>query len=234
MAYFHQIQAFVPKDQLMQEIETRIGHKFRNKELLRQALTHSSATKDKKSYERLEFLGDRILSFVVADLLFVTFPDEEEGALAKRHSALVKQGFLENVALKMELQKYMIVSEKIPSASMLADVIEALIAALYLDAGFDAAATFIRAYWLDMIASDIKPPEDSKSALQEWAQARGLPLPEYTVLERTGPDHRPSFVVQVRLAQFPPQQAPGTTKQIAEKLAAQLLLNLVREEDAKR
>ena len=215
----------------MLEIETLLGHAFTNQQLLRQALTHSSATKDRKSYERLEFLGDRILSFVVADILFHKFPNEEEGALAKRHSALVKQGFLENVALKIELQRHILASDKTPSASMLADVVESLIAALYLDGGFDVAAHFIRLHWEEMIAQDVKPPEDSKSALQEWAQARGLQLPQYTILERSGPDHRPSFIVQVKLAHFPPQQAPGATKQIAEKLAAQLLLNLVREQN---
>lgn len=218
----------------MHELETLLGYHFNNKELLQQALTHSSATKTKKSYERLEFLGDRVLSFVVADMLFKTFSGEEEGSLAKRHSSLVKQGFLETVAQEIKLEQHIVISDKKPSASMLADVVESLIAALYLDGGFEVAANFIRSHWLETISQDIKPPEDSKSALQEWAQGRGISLPEYTILERSGPDHRPSFVVQVKLPNYPPQQAPRATKQIAEKLAAQLLLNFLREKHDKQ
>ncbi len=215
----------------MHELEKMLGHVFSNKDVLRQALTHSSASKDKTSYERLEFLGDRILSFVVADILFKTFPEEVEGSLAKRHSALVKQSVLESVALNIKLSDYMILSDKAPSASMLADAVESLIAALYLDGGFTVAEAFIRVHWMDLITQEISPPEDSKTALQEWAQGQGLPLPQYSILERTGPDHRPSFIVQATLEGYAPQQAPGATKQIAEKLAAQLLLNMVREKN---
>lgn len=214
---------------MRKELESLLGYTFGNKELLEQALTHASASKSKMSYERLEFLGDRVLSFVVADMLYNAFPNEEEGALAKRHSALVKQDCLESVAAELKIGSHIRISEKNPSGSMQADVVESLIAALYLDGGFDVAESFIRRYWQPFLNMDILPPQDSKSALQEWAQARGLPLPEYSILERSGPDHRPSFVVQVCLQGYPSQQAPGASKQIAEKLAAQLLLNNLRE-----
>jgi len=210
-----------------------LGYEFKDKELLAQALTHASVSANKSSYERLEFLGDRILSFVIADMLFTAFPEDKEGALAKRHSTLVKQGALEKVAEKLDLSKQVqfarSAKQAAPTASILADVVEALIAALYLDGGFAIAEQFIRTHWQGLITSFSLPPEDPKSSLQEWAQARGLALPVYKELERSGPDHSPVFVIEVTLPDYPPQQATSNSKQSAQKLAAQQLLDFVRE-----
>ncbi len=216
----------------MTALETALGHTFKDKDLFKQALTHASISKNAASYERMEFLGDRVLSFVIADMLFAAFPEEKEGALAKRHSTLVKQDALEQVALTLDLSSKVQFARSAkqvePSPSVLADVVEALIAALYLDGGFAVAEKFIRTHWQVLIHSFKAPPEDPKSALQEWAQARGLPLPVYKVLERTGPDHSPVFVVEVSVSDYTPQQANSTSKQAAQKIAAQSLITYLR------
>jgi ribonuclease III len=213
-------------------LEKSLAHNFKNKDLLKQALTHASISKNVASYERMEFLGDRVLSFVIADMLFHAFPNEKEGALAKRHSMLVKQDALEKVALKLNITQHIqfarSAKQSDPSPSVLADVVEALIAALYLDGGFDKADAFIRSHWEHLISASELPPEDPKSSLQEWAQARGLPLPVYKVLERTGPDHNPVFVVEVSVSDYTPQQAQSTSKQAAQKIAAQSLIDYLR------
>lgn len=209
-----------------------LGYEFKDRSLLAQALTHASVSSNKHSYERLEFLGDRVLSFVIADMLFTAFPDDKEGALAKRHSMLVKQSALEEIAKKLELSKQVqfarSTKQAAPTASILADVVESLIAALYLDGGFAVAEKFIRSHWESLITTSSLPPEDPKSSLQEWAQARGIALPSYKVLECTGPDHSPVFVVEVSLAAYPSQQAQSHSKQSAQKLAAQQLLDFLR------
>jgi len=212
----------------MPEFEQKLGYYFKDKMLLEQALTHSSMDNG-ASYERLEFLGDRVLSFVIADMLFRAFPSEDEGALAKRHSTVVKQGALEKVADKLEISKYMKYAQKSPTRSMIADVVEALIAALYLDGGFAVAEIFIKKHWESVIHATALPPEDAKSALQEWAQARGMALPVYKVVKTSGPDHSPVFVLEVSLEGFPPQQAESTSKQAAQKLAAGMLLEFLRK-----
>lgn len=234
MADLAAVQAVLPETDLMKAL----GYEFKNKALLTQALTHASVSATRSSYERLEFLGDRILSFVIADMLFAAFPNEKEGALAKRHSTLVKQGALEEVAKKLDLLPHVQFARSAgqaqPSPSVLADVVEALIAALYLDGGFAVAEQFIRTHWQALILSFHLPPEDPKSALQEWAQARGLALPVYEVLERSGPEHSPVFVVQARVGDFPPQQAQSHSKQSAQKLAARQLLDFLKEEQHER
>lgn len=208
-----------------------LDYDFTDKALFERALTHSSAGIGKDSYERLEFLGDRILGFVVAEMLYTQFTAEEEGALAKRQSALVKQSALELVAEKIGLRSFIRTSsgEALVTGSMLADVIEALIAALYLDGGLEVARSFIKKHWLAMLSAPLAPPEEGKSALQEWAQARGMNLPEYKIVERTGPDHQPHFIVEVGLGDFALQRGEGRTKQEAERAAAIKMLQTVRE-----
>ncbi|MDB5477523.1 MAG: RNAse [Alphaproteobacteria bacterium] len=226
MAGICPVQAVPEKNRLMSPLEEKLGHEFADKELLKRALTHSSA--GPASYERLEFLGDRILSFVIADMLFTAFKNEEEGALAKRHSTLVKQGALEKVACALCVSDHMHYANQKPTKSMMADVVEALIAALYLDGGFAVAEKFIRSHWEELIRVADLPPEDAKSALQEWAQARGLPLPVYKVLERSGPDHDPIFVIEAKVSDYPSQQAQSKSKQAAQKLAARSLIDYLR------
>lgn len=217
----------------MTTLENTIGHVFQNKALIEEALTHSSVAGKKRSYERMEFLGDRVLSLVVADMLYQRFPNEEEGALAKRHSMLVKQDSLEKIGAKIGIAQSIRYSTRDtqhgPSPSMISDVVESLIAALYLDAGFERAREFIVTHWSEIMQELSAPPEDPKSALQEWAQAQGISLPQYTIASRTGPDHNPMFTVEVSLQGFENQKGEGASKQSAEKNAATRLLHIVRE-----
>lgn len=218
----------------MKNLENTIGHVFQNKALLEEALTHSSVAGKTRSYERMEFLGDRVLSLVIAEMLFERFPNEEEGALAKRHSMLVKQGSLEKIAEKIGIDKAIRYATRDtqhgPSKSMISDVLESVIAALYMDAGFEKAREFILSHWSGLMLELSAPPEDPKSSLQEWAQARGIALPNYTIADRSGPDHNPVFVVEVSLQGFEIQKGEGASKQSAEKNAAIQLLRIVREE----
>ncbi len=211
----------------MSELEHRIGYFFADKALLTRALTHTSTAKD--SYERMEFLGDRILSFIVAEMLYHAFPQEDEGALAKRLSALVKQGTLADIAAQLEMSSHVQMSghESRVTESILSDVVESLIAALYLDGGFTVAEKFIRRFWRDRLHKAVTPPEDAKSRLQEWAQGKAIPLPEYKIVERSGPDHAPLFTVEVSVAGQNSQRANGASKQIAEKEAARKMLEAI-------
>lgn len=204
--------------------------------LIQQALTHSSSVTNSHaaksaSYERLEFLGDRILGFFIADMLYAHFPDESEGDLAKRFSALVNQGTLADIARAMNLEQRLHIAAKErhahqgePSPSVLSDVVEALIAALYLIDGLDYAGEFVHYYWGPLLKNVKAPPQEAKTTLQEWAQARALPLPVYKLVERTGPDHRPEFIVSVTVEGYAPAHGQGASKQAAEKAAAEALL----------
>lgn len=225
-------QTSFTKDYLMKKLEALLGYEFKDRALLMRALTHSSAARKQQSYERLEFLGDRVLGFVIAEMLFNHFPNDKEGALAKRHSTLVKQGTLEKIAAQLNVQDHIQFgkdgSDLKPSPSVKADVVEALIAALYLDGGFDIAEKFIKKYWQNLISTADKPPEDPKSALQEWAQSKGMDLPHYKVIGQSGPDHQPVFIVEVSLKGYPAQQGESTSKQSAQKLAARLLLDHIK------
>jgi ribonuclease-3 len=207
------------------------AHEFRNRSLLREALTHGSAANRKvPNYERLEFLGDRVLSLVVAEMLFRAFPEEDEGQLARRYASLVRQESLAEVARQIGLGKYLVLSRGEDDSggrqnqSLLADVCEAVIAALYLDAGLKIAAGFIERYWSPMMARAVRPPTDAKTALQEWLQGRGEPLPAYRIVERTGPDHAPSFTIEVSAGAANRAIGCGPSRRIAEQQAAAALL----------
>lgn len=220
------------------ELEERIGHRFADPSLLHQALTHSSAADTNKaevvSYERLEFLGDRVLGLVVADLLLERFPKEPEGALARRHAFLVSREALAEVAREIDLGEFLLVSKGEAETggrnnpAMLADVCEALIGALYRDAGLDRARAFVAPRWEPLIQQDRKPPQDSKTALQEWAQGRGLPLPTYREIERSGPAHEPRFTVAVDVQGYGEARGEGRSKRLAEQDAATRLLAQLR------
>ena len=193
-----------------------------------QALTHRSV--DRKDYQRLEFLGDRILGFVVSQMLYASFPQAPEGDLAKRLGRVVSAPVLTAVAKNLQLEKQIRFKGEgtVPDA-VLADVVEALIAAMFLDGGMNAAESFIRQIWAPLLAQDLLVPADPKSALQEWAQGRSLGLPEYTLQERRGPDHAPEFVLQVQVMGYPPATGVGATKQLAEKMAASNLLAMLNK-----
>jgi ribonuclease-3 len=221
-------------------LETALGHSFANKLLLREALTHPSVGgMDRRAvgrgYERLEFLGDRVLGLVVAEWLLDRFPSEPEGALARRLTALVRAEALVVVAGKIGLAQYLHLSPSEQAAeggikpAILADACEAVIGALYLDAGLEPARAFIRRHWdVQLERARAAPPQDPKTGLQEWALARGQKLPLYEDIGRSGPDHAPQFEVRVSVDGHEPATAKGPSKRAAEKAAAEQLLRRVR------
>lgn len=204
-----------------------LGYSFKDEKLLKQALTlgfgdHFSG------YERLEFLGDRVLGVVVAQMLYQHFPHEAEGDLAKRFSDLTRAETLAAISRELHFSRYLIsaapTNKPNLTKAVLSDVCEAVIAALFLDGGFEAAQQFVVRYWTDPMNKFTAPPVDSKTKLQEWAQARGLPLPQYIQLSRTGPDHNPVFTMQVSVKGQPSVSASGNSKREASQTAAAELL----------
>jgi ribonuclease-3 len=215
------------------ELERRIGHSFADRQLLERALTHGSVTKGSPriaDYQRLEFLGDRVLNLVVAEQLMVLQPEATEGALSKLMNQLVNYRACADAARRAGLRDALRVD---PSASkigardnerVLGDACEALIAALYLDAGFPAARDFILAFWADLFEHLDAPTKDPKTMLQEWAMARGLPVPDYRVIKQEGSAHEPVFTIQVGLPGLEPMTAMAGSKREAERLAADAML----------
>lgn len=209
-----------------------LQHTFADPALLDAALTHPS-TGDQAGphrYERLEFLGDRVLGVVIAELLLERFPRESEGSLSKRLVALVRREAIAEVAEGLNLAAHIdaAASAKADAGrareTMLADACEALIGALYLDGGLEAARAFVRRYWLPLVEQARKPPRDPKTALQEWLQGRGLDRPVYTVVAQEGPPHAPVFTVEVSAADDLSASAQAGTKRAAEQAAAETLL----------
>ena len=207
-----------------------LGHPFERPELLREALTHPSARSRRGSavrgYERLEFLGDRVLGLIIAELLWRRFPDEAEGALTRRHTSLVRRETLTGIAKEIGLGAHIVLSAgeaaagARTNASVLADVCEAVIAALYLDGGLAVARRFVERWWEPRVMKLGAPPRDPKTALQEWAQARGRTLPIYRTVATAGPAHRRTFTVTVTVNGLPPATATGSSKRAAEAAAA--------------
>jgi len=218
------------------ELIARLGHEFAKPSLLQDALTHPSLAgsrlRKKNSttpYERLEFLGDRVLGLVIAKWLYELFPDSSEGDLAKRHASLGNRDALRAVALEIGLDRHLRlarggeISAARKNLTALSDAMEALMGAMYLDGGLDVAERFIHRYWQKATVVE-KTPDDPKTALQEWAQGQGLPLPQYKVVERSGPAHAPKFLIEVSVKRHPPAQAEGPSKRLAEKAAAKVLM----------
>lgn len=217
----------------MHDLSTRIGYRFKSPELLRQALTHSS-TGAEKNYERLEFLGDRVLGLVVSDILFDKFPDENEGDLAKRLASLVQGAFLAKRAVELDLGTFLNLSDAERTAGggendhILADVLEALIGAIYLDSrDLAPCRAFIEKLWGNAFFTMQKPPQHPKTALQEWLQGQGLPLPNYKIAGQSGPDHAPVFEVELKIKGHPVVSASGRSRQEAEKEAARVFMERV-------
>lgn len=211
-------------------LEERLGHCFREPELLHRALIHASAAeRGDRGNERLEFLGDRVLGLIVAEALLARFPREAEGEIAKRHARLVSRAVLAPIGRALGLDGFLVMARAdAPDASVpdtvLADGLEALIAALYLDGGLETARHFVLGQLDRAFEEDRAPPRDAKTALQEWALGRGLGLPVYEALSREGPAHAPVFEVEVRVEGRGSARASGSSKQKAEQAAAQLLL----------
>jgi ribonuclease III len=216
----------------LQSFQARLGHRFRQGGLLVQALTHGSiAGPTRPDNQRLEFLGDRVLGLAMAEALLAADPGAAEGVLAPRFNALVRKETCAEVARELALGDVLRLgrSEMLSGGrrkeALLGDAMEAVIAAVYLDAGFDAARDVVIRLWGDRIGDVAADARDAKSALQEWAQARGMAPPSYSESGRTGPDHAPLFTVEVRLEDGASATAEARTKRIAEQSAAAALLS---------
>lgn len=215
-------------------IEERLAYCFADPALLEQALTHASALTTpgdmSGSYQRMEFLGDRVLALAVANMLYENFADADEGELARRLNQLVKQETCANVASALDLGTAMRVGEGEDQSggrhkrALLADICEAVIAAIYLDGGFGAASAFVERHWRDQMVNWEGPLRDAKTTLQEWAQGKGLVAPTYTVTNRAGPDHAPEFTTRVDVVGCAPASGRGRSKREAEQMAATTLL----------
>ena len=231
-----------PADATLAALAHGIGHAFARPELAAEALTHRSALDRQPALkaafpngnERLEFLGDRVLSLAMANLLLRHFPQEREGELARRHNSLVSAGTLVEVAESIGLGEHVVLGASEKGASekgknvkpaILADAFEALLGAIFLDAGFEAAAGVIERLFSDRLIGQRTAPRDPKTELQEWAQARRLPLPKYREVGREGPVHAPGFMVEVAVKGQEPAQGRGGSKREAERLAAAALLD---------
>lgn len=209
----------------------RIGHAFRDPELLQRALTHRSA--GSRNNERLEFLGDALVNLVVAEALFQRWPRADEGELTRARAALVREASLANLARQLELGDRLelgpgeLKSGGFRRDSILADAFEAIVAAIYLDAGFEACRDRVLS-WFETLLHELPrggPQKDAKTRLQEWLQARQLPLPEYRLVASRGEDHDKVFEIECVLGQPPLQQtAEGGSRRQAEQAAALLIL----------
>jgi ribonuclease-3 len=217
-------------------LERRVGYQFTNRDLLVTALTHASARSRapaRDDYERLEFLGDRVLGLVIAEMLLEAFPEASEGELSSSLASLVRKETCAEVAGALDLGLALITGggkahrRGLLTRNVLGDACEAVIAAIYLDGGIEAARRFIGDNWGERMAGARRPGQDAKTALQEWAQAKGMATPKYVITERRGPDHDSVFAVEVRLDSVRPGRGEGRTRRDAEQEAAQAVL--VRE-----
>jgi ribonuclease-3 len=219
-------------DAALQALEGRIGHAFSDRTILATALTHASAAGGgRSSYQRLEFLGDRVLALVVSEMLLEAFPKATEGELAQRLTGLVRNESCAEVAMALDLGAAIRLgggeaqSGGRNKAAILGDVCEAVIGALHLDGGFTVAKGFVTEHWRSRMLNWAGPLRDAKTTLQEWAQGRGLATPAYVIVSRSGPDHAPAFEVEVRLEKAAPGRGTGKTRRDAEQAAASSVLH---------
>ena len=213
-------------------VERTLGHRPKDAALFQRALTHSSWGEE--HYERLEFLGDRVLGLAMASWLFELFPNEPEGKLSRRLNALVDRDTCAEVARELGVASQLRLGKQAredgasESENVLGDITESLIGALYLEAGYEAAAAFVRRAWDDKVSTRDKAPKHPKSALQEWAAANNRKPPVYQLADRRGPHHAPLFVVEVEIKGVGTASAEGTSKQEAEKEAAAKLMEQLK------
>ncbi|GLK81104.1 ribonuclease III [Methylopila turkensis] len=216
------------------ELEAKLGHAFADGSLLERALTHISAAKASDgrlgSYQRLEFLGDRVLGLAIASMLIEAFPTSDEGDLSRRLAELVRAEACAEVAAAMELAPFIRLGAGEASSggrkktAILADICEAVIGAVYLDGGYEPARDLVDRFWRERMLAPRRPLRDAKTELQEWAQGRGLPTPIYQEVERSGPDHSPHFRVAVVVGGLGEAEGVGRSKREAEQFAARTLL----------
>lgn len=223
----------------LEALERSLGYSFADRALLQAALRHSSLAprpqgkKRGEHFERLEFLGDRVVGLAVADLLLKRFPRESEGDLARRHAALVSRDTLAALAEQIALGSRLSLTRGEDETggrskpTVLADALEAVIGAVYRDGGLDPARQVVAKLLEAKLEDAVGPPRDPKTALQEWAQGKGLPLPSYRTVSTEGPAHQPNFQVEVSIKGETPVTATGASKQAAERAAAAALLNAI-------
>ena len=209
-----------------------LGHQPVDEKLFERALTHGSHGGE--TYERLEFLGDRVLGLVVATWLYERFPSEPEGKMSRRYNALVARETCAEVGRSIDIPRHIRLGKQAredhaaASDNVIGDVVEALLGALYLEAGLEAAERFVRKYWAPFLDEQRRAPMHPKSTLQEFAAARNMGTPVYELVSRFGPHHAPRFRVKVMLGRHGEAEAEGASKQEAETLAAAALLEKIK------
>ncbi len=224
----------------LQRVQDNIGYHFKDNDLIHRALTHASFGDGNRladNYERLEFLGDRVLGLIAAETMFARFKTAKEGKLAPLYNALVDRNACERVARKFELGDALRMSPSEENAggrnkaSILADATESVMAAVYLDGGLEAARSVFERGWGEAVSQLTEKPRNPKSDLQELAAKKGYGQPRYDLLEQAGPDHRPIFVVRVELDGFDPCEGQGGSKQDAQRDAAMAMLQRIMSHD---
>jgi ribonuclease-3 len=218
-----------PRKNALRDLCARLGLSFKNPALLKLALTHASArlgSAANEDNERLEFLGDRVLGLAVAELLAESFPKAREGELARWFNNLVRAETCAEVAQEWGLGDCIVMSSKkgIAEGRILGDACEAVLGAIFVDAGYEAAREVVQKFWRPHLSSRELAGASAKSLLQEWAQGRGLPLPRYLEVAREGPDHAPRFTAEVQVEGVAPERGQGANKQAAEQAAALAML----------
>ncbi|SNY93067.1 RNAse III [Cohaesibacter sp. ES.047] len=217
------------------KLQDHLGYKFKDVGQLERALCHTSTVASPKmqveqTYQRHEFLGDRVLAVVVADMLLKAFPKADEGELARRFNGLVRNETCADVAREIGVGPFIRLGEGEAQAggrkkeAILGDVCEAIIGAVYIDGGLDEASKIVTRYWEKRMLDWSGPLRDPKTTLQEWVQGNKLPPPVYSLMERTGPDHAPEFTLKVKVPSLEPAVGKGSSKRIAEQEAARSML----------
>jgi ribonuclease III len=213
-------------------LQERLGYQFKDEALLTAALTHVSAAKShlSENYQRMEFLGDRVLGLTIAEMLYLTFPKSAEGELSRRLSELVRRETCADVAIAWDVGPFIKLgageahSGERRNGTILADVCEAIIGAVFLDGGYDQAKALVERAFQEMLTTPRHVMRDPKSALQEWAQGQGWPAPTYAIVEQSGPDHAPKFRIMVKVKDKESAFGSGASKRVAEQAAARSLL----------
>jgi ribonuclease-3 len=210
-------------------LETRLGYKFNSYDNIERALTHSSVRKSTDhtfQYERLEFLGDRVLGLIIADMLFKNFPEANEGELSLRLNSLVNGKTLAEISDELSLHEFIRTGSDLKELTskrmqnVRADVLEAVIASIFLDGGLQVATEFLDRFWGTRLFDDSTARRDSKTELQEWSHAKRLGTPKYREVSRSGPDHDPVFTVAVQVDGRDEAEGSGSSKRVAEQAAA--------------
>jgi ribonuclease-3 len=215
------------------DLEARLGYRFRSRDLLKKALTHASvrqAPGKRRDNERLEFLGDRVLGLAIAELLWEIYPSADEGELARLFNRLVRGRTCAAVARELDVGPFLVLSDAEADSggrdkeTILADACEAVLGAIFLEAGYQTARDIVRTHWSSRLGTSPADAADAKSLLQEWVQGQGLELPAYVEVGRQGPDHAPTFTAEVRIKGRKPARGEGASKRAAEQAAASALL----------